>query len=701
MQRYIKGCLNGLIQPQLYVYKDVTYDNNIFCFDIETTSAWINNDLEIIPFNKRIDKEQYKKYVPLSLVYIWQFSINDYVLYGRTLQEFKDLVDELEDIVENPTIWVHNLSYEFQFLLNLFKFDKVFARKAHKVIYADYNSVRFRCSYFLTRLSLFDWGKETGQVQKKVGQLDYNSIRTPNTKLTDLELEYCMNDVLVMYYGLLKYREKYGVIEHIPLTQTGEVRRVVKELYKDDWDWHNKMTNLLPKTEADYKFLKEAFQGGYTHANYLHAGHITKDVKSKDIASSYPTVMLCEKFPMTKWTYVRPFEIDQYRNENYSLLLDVTLYDVKPKLSMTYISTSKCYDKAYKVIKLDNGKSILKPDWKTDNGRVISAKMVKLKITNVDLDIIEQCYDFKIKYNKILKSVNYYLPRKFIAFILELYAHKTSYKDVIGKEAIYLAAKQQLNSLYGMMVTDIVPSDYDYTEKGWEKASPTVQSALDDLHKKPYKNFTAYQHGVWITAYARRNLWKIIVQMSDDVVYVDTDSVKYVGEHEEIFEKYNEEIIEKLKISMSKHNFRFEATHPTNPKGKEKQIGIYDTEEPYYEFITLGAKRYAFKHKRNSDIEITVSGVNKKKGASQLLSLKEFKKNLTFDTEHTGKLLFTYLNDMPPIIWNDGLKDEYISHDKYGINAQPTTYNMSLSDDYEDLLGYALQDYLQVSISEY
>lgn len=694
MIKYEQGCLKDYIVPNPYVYKDMEYDNNIFCFDIETTSAWINNSLKIIPFNKRIDKNEYNKYIPLSLVYIWQFSINDIVLYGRKLEDFKTLIEELETLVINPTVWTHNLSYEYQFLLNIFKFDKVFARKAHKVIYADKDSVRFRCSYFLTRLSLENWGKETGEVKKLVGSLDYLKIRTPYTIMNPKEMAYCENDCKVMYYGLLKYVEKYGYIENIPLTQTGEVRRRVKELYKDNYSWHEKMTKLLPRTVDEYNFMKSAFQGGYTHANYIYAGRKIHYVKSKDIASSYPTVLIGEKFPMTTWSFVPPYAINEYRNEDWSLLLDVKFYDIKAKSSMTYISTSKCYDFDRKLI---DGK--LKPNWKTDNGRVISAKWVSMKITNLDLDIIEQCYNIgKIKYNKILKSRNEYLPKEFIDFTLELYSNKTSYKDVNGKEAIYLSSKQMINSLYGMMVTDIVPSTYDYDSiKGWTKTSPTIDDALTELRKKPWKNFTAYQHGIFVTAYARRNLWKIILQMPNDVVYVDTDSVKYVGNHEDLFEQYNKEIIAKLKLSASKVGYEFNATHPLTPKGKPKQIGIFESERPYYEFITLGAKRYAYRHDENSDIEITVSGVNPKKGAEQLLSLDEFNNSLIFDCEHTKKLLFTYSNDMPTVIWNDGQYDEYICYDKYGINSRPITYEMSMTGEYLDLLKYALQDYIAVT----
>lgn len=715
MELYKQGCLSKYITPKPYVYKKQSYDNNIFCFDIETSSAWINDNLEIIPFKKEIKSKEYNRYVPLSLVYIWQFSINDNVLYGRYLEDFATLIDELETLVERPTIWIHNASYEFQFLLNIFKFDKVFARKAHKVIYADRGNVRFRCSYFLTRLSLADWAADTGKVKKLVGSLDYNRIRTPNSRMTVQELLYCEYDCLCMYYGLLKFVEKYTYIENIPLTQTGEVRRAVKKMYQYDYNWHNRMTQLIPKSLDEYMFMKAAFQGGYTHGNYLYANRTVYDVKSKDISSSYPTVMICEKFPMSAWTYVRPYELDKYRNEKYSLLLDVTLYDVKPKMSFTYISTSKCYD----YDKDENGNAT----WKTDNGRLLKGKWVSMKITNVDLDIIEKCYDIgKIKYNKILKSVNDYLPRKFIAFILELYANKTTLKDVIGKEAIYMAAKQMLNSLYGMMVTDLIPSDYDFIDYKWQKTTTEVNEALDELRCKPWKNFTAYQHGIFITAYARRNLWKIITQISDDIVYVDTDSVKYVGEHEDIFEQYNKDIIEKIKLAMDELKLNFEATHPKTPKGKEKQIGIFDTEKPYYKFRTLGAKRYcyvyypsenrishrnikargkAFKSARyDYGIHVTVSGVSKKKGGRQLKSIEQFTPNLVFDTDHSGKMTFKYLSDMPAVIWQDGKEDEYISHQKFGINALPSTYSMSLSNDYSTLLLFGLQDYLKVSTSK-
>ena len=683
MIQYSYGVLHDVISPQPYEYKKEICDNNIFCFDIEVSSAWYTPEHKIIAFDATKNKKYWKNCVPLSVVYIWQFSANNHVFYGRELDDFKILLNELLEIVINHTIWVHNLAYEYQFLLNIFDTENisVFARKPHKPMYAIFDGIKFRCSYFLTRLSLKAWGDNVGIVEKKTGQLDYNVIRTPKTILTKENLEYCENDVLVMYYGLLKYIEKYTFIENIPLTQTGEVRRVVKNLYKDNYNYHKKMTKLLPRDKEEYLFMKQCFAGGYTHSNYLNTNMVITRVQSKDISSSYPTVMIAEKFPMTKWAYVREYELEKYRhNDKYSLLMQITLYDVKATCSMTYISTYKCYDRVNVI---------------SDNGRVLKAKKISLYCTNIDLDIIEQAYSIgKIKYHKIFYSINEYLDTDYVRYILELYGNKTQLKDVDGKEAIYMQSKQFINSLYGMMVTDLVSDNYIFINDMWQNNSQNIENVLADLQARAYKNFLAYQHGIFVTAYARRNLWQTILQIDKDVIYVDTDSVKYIGNHEEVFENYNNQIVEKLKIAMDYHKIPMSMTCPKTPKGKPKQIGIYDTENPYYEFKTLGAKRYAYTYAPDGQVHITVSGVNKSEGEKALKDIRDFTPKFVFEPGYTKKLIFTYLSDMPYILWQQGEYDEYLSKQRYGINALPTTYKMSISDEYMDLLLGRLQKYI-------
>ena len=175
----------------------------------------------------------------------------------------------------------------------------------------------------LTRQSLANWAKnEKLPIKKLVGDLDYTILRTPKTKITDTELQYCINDVLVMYHGLLKYKAKYEHICDIPLTQTGEVRRVIQNKMncKEEYKYRKNCIELIPRTLDEYKRLVDIFCGGYTHANFIHARKIIENVECKDIASSYPTVMCLEKYPMTRFIKCKPYE-KYFNNDKYSYII--------------------------------------------------------------------------------------------------------------------------------------------------------------------------------------------------------------------------------------------------------------------------------------------------------------------------------------------------------------------------------------------
>ena len=136
----------------------------------------------------------------MSLVYVWTFSIDENIFMGRTLEDFTEFLQDLEDAEPYiKIVYVHNLGYDFQFLRNVLQFTKVFAREKRKPIYAQWESYYFRCSYILTRQSLYSWAKnEKLPIKKLVGDLDYNKMRTPKTALTNEEIDYCIHDVLVM-----------------------------------------------------------------------------------------------------------------------------------------------------------------------------------------------------------------------------------------------------------------------------------------------------------------------------------------------------------------------------------------------------------------------------------------------------------------------------------------------------------------------
>lgn len=159
-----------------------------------------------------------------SNMYIWMFSIQDKVYYGRTWEELIFFFTKLNNISsEKKIIFVHNLSFEFQFLKTVFKFTNVMARKSHKVMKCeleDYN-MEFRCSYYMSNSALSELPHIFNlPIEKMSGDLDYSKIRHSLTKLDKKELKYCENDCLVVYYYILEELKTYETVKNIPLTST-------------------------------------------------------------------------------------------------------------------------------------------------------------------------------------------------------------------------------------------------------------------------------------------------------------------------------------------------------------------------------------------------------------------------------------------------------------------------------------------------
>lgn len=652
------------------------YCNSIMTFDIEVSSAWLENG-KVVPYRKGESADYWNNLQPLALCYIWQFSCDGVVYYGRELRDFLKVLDDLPSDVE-IIIWVHNLSYEFHFLTNILTWDSVFARSSHKPIKAkpkEYPNIEFRCTYMLTRLSLATWGEQLG-VAKMVGDLDYDKLRTPLTKLTDKELKYCEKDCLVVEAGIKSYLKKYKKQRFIPMTQTGTVRQEVKEILMSDEEYVKKIKRLVPKSPEEYKRLQTVFAGGYTHANRYWSGQtIEGHIEHYDFASSYPTVMVAEKYPMTPWLYLGSEMPSEDSFEDYAYILILKFSQLKSISLNTYIQASKV-----------NAKNM-----KLDNGRVISADELTITITEQDYITIKNNYEWEsLEVIKVYRSKKDYLPKPFVEYILELYANKTELKDVEGKEELYMQSKQYINSMFGMCVTAIVQAEVELIGDEWIVKPLTrdfVQHKLEQLSQsnpREKRYFLSYSWGCWVTAYARRNLWKCIESCDHDVLYCDTDSIFVLGKHD--FSWYNDEITKKLKIACKKQNLDFNKTRPKTPKGKEKPLGIFDSEDSCTEFKTLGAKRYVERREGDGKLHLTVSGINK--GAVELLNddIDNFEDGFNFDKDAdcVTKKLSTYIVDMPAVKWNDG----YISTYTHGINLRRTGYLLSMTDEYKKLISY-------------
>ena len=669
-------------EPLIIGKRGKKVDNNIYSFDIETTSylkldGKIYNASYYENFNKK-EREQVEYY---SIMYIWMFSINDTVYYGRTWEELKEFLEKLaENIPEKKIVFIHNLSYEFQFLRGEFEIKDVFARTKRKVMkcFLPYYNIEFHCTYFMTNISL-DKLADTFKlpVKKLVGNLDYDIIRCPKTKLTDKELAYCENDCLVLYHYIKLELEEYLRVDKIPITSTGKVRRQLQELVYKDIGYRRNMRKSINTNPHIYNLLIEAFQGGYTHANWIYTDEVLENVDSYDFTSSYPYVMTTFKYPMTEFVEDDIKSInDMYRL--YAYLLVVKFTNIRCKYYNNFISASKCR-------RIRNAKY--------DNGRLMSADEIEIVLTDIDFKFILESYYCEYEILESYSALYKYLPKLLINFILDKYVKKTELKGIEEEEINYNRVKAMFNSIYGMTVTNTIRNDVYYdNEKGWYEEELTNEKIIELLENEKKKGFLSFSTGVWVTAYARNNLLSNLIKLDKYQVYADTDSLKLLnGYDRKVIDDYNKKVVERIKYVSEILNIPYDKYCPKDIKGEEHLLGVFDCETKkgdlftYKKFITQGAKKYATEDFKGN-IKITVAGVPKKKGAKCIEKIEDFRDNLVFKSSITGKQTLIYLDEQQENILIDYQGNVYLNTDKTGCCLIPCSYELGKALDYANLI---------------
>ena len=623
-----------------------------------------------------------------SVMYIWQWQFGeDYTVIGRTWDEFLDLQDRIKKTIPANywlVVYVHNLSYEFQFLKGIYQFtpDDIFAVASRKLIKCDmWGCFEFRCSYKLTNMSLKQFTTRMKVEHTKLSgeEFDYSVKRYPWTELTDEELEYCVNDVLGLVEAVNKLMERDGdTLQTIPLTSTGYVRRNAKRAMREGIH-HNFVYSILPDYET-YKALREAFRGGNTHANRYYAGDIVENVHSADRSSSYPAVMCNCEFPMTEFVPILPKDLNKdyigrcitIRHKALLLRIGIKNLELRDKYwGCPYLSKDKCRN-CHDVVDT------------FDNGRILRAYYIETTVTDIDLKIIMEEYKGEIYFLQGWYSSYKKLPDALINEVIKYYKDKTELKGVKGQEIFYDKAKALLNSLYGMMAQDPVKHSLIFKQFGdWEEDDTPDEELLGKSNKRA---FLAYQWGVWVTAHSRDALERGIrlVQETDgaDFVYCDTDSVKYTGVVD--WSSYNSVRIEECRISGS---------YATDPSGITHYMGVFETEDnpetgvAYRYFKTLGAKKYAYVEKEGEGVHCTIAGVNKKKGGSELDEhggLQAFEEEFVFRKAGGTKAVY---NDNPPMDHVD-IEGKMLSITS-NVAILPSEYTLGITGEYERIIKYS------------
>lgn len=675
--------------------------NNIWTFDIETSNGYLK-DGYYQQYGDWVTKETSR----CSLMYVWQSAVEIegkiHVFYGRTYNDLKFFIDRMttagryyaltstpicynlysKDIlkIKQNTVmhaYIHNLGFEFQHFRNVYnkQFNgHVFARTMRSPMYAYINNLRcklmFHDTLVLTQKSLENWGKDAKlEVQKlKEPSGFYEPIRTPDSPLSDEMMEYITNDVVTMVYGIFKYREKWHSLQNIPLTQTGEVRRTCKtKIGEANTGWAAHCKQITSEyTDEFVHYLEAGFYGGWTHANAIYADQIIYDVHCYDFASSYPAVMCRKPFPIGNPIEIQPDEVEKYRKDGYATLCTYRFEGLVSSKHNTFLSYSRAVDISENVDR--------------DNGRISYAEYAEFVLTDLDYDITAQAYTWdSVTVTKCYAMKYGRLPKEFVTTILDYFQHKTKLKGNAEMESLYNESKQFINSIYGDAVKKLICDQISFGNDGWG----SDMGILEEPGEKEVF-YTMYQIGVWVTAWARYNLWQGILALDDYVVYCDTDSIKGVfgPQQDKWFEDYNATVIAENKQAALDLGFDPALFEAYTPKGKKKILGIFEREDDCIEFKTLGAKRYCSKSE-DGDIHITVAGLPKVAGHELIHSVTDFNNELYWSADVSHKNTHYYIDDQPEHqMWLDENGNTYESSDKFGIVITPTSFNMAMAEEY-------------------
>lgn len=668
----------------------VSYINLACCFDIETTTI-----------EKPADGSK-----PFAFMYQWQYCIEDYVFMGKTWEEFQEFNTKLhlifntkvyldEDNLKGRSLvtYIFNLQFEFMFMQHFIGdlVNPLFTDIYEPLYIPTAGGITYRCAYRLSNKSLDQFTKGFPH-HKLAGDLDYSIIRLPiendpKNGLTDLELAYCYNDVKGCCEALRDRLEKDKLynIASIPLTSTGYVRKDCQRSARKNPRWRKKFEEAALSPEL-YQICRDAFRGGNTHANAAFTGRLVGlpelggiggIIHHKDETSAYPAQMLTRKiFPISPFEKITELNDISFTkdacltllNKDYDkfcTLYTVRLFDVKyvGSCGIPYIAYAKT------ITRTQDEPEIIK-----DNGRIFSAPYIKLSCTEIDLKLILRDYDIrKVVIVSAYRAIKGMLPFELRRVIFSYYKIKCELSGSKNPDDLYnrARAKEMLNACYGMMCQRIDRLLIAYNKGDFKLINRPLSDMIDEFYSSE-SSFLWYQWALYTTAGAREALDRGCQICGSDLIYIDTDSVFYIGDHEKEFNKLNEE--------LTKQAYKFKAVAGNN-RGQMFPIGVWDSEPDTKLFKTLGAKKYLLSEDGET-IQCTIAGVNKKIGQDYFT--QHGFDAFTDDTiiQSSGKVSAHYNNDLPHYIEVNGVKILTASNVAL-INAP---YTVKIKRDYKDFI---------------
>lgn len=657
---------------------------------------WLNKELANITtkqvllrdfacFDIEVTNEVYFEVIDLSLpvMYSWAFQLPNVTILGRKWSEFVTLIDWINKYLntfkapKRLNIFVHNLTYEGSFLKNLL--DKIESFKIkNRYLWMKYDRVNFVCSYMISGMNLKSFTKGCEHAKLSGEDFDYSLERLPSTDLSELELNYIINDVLGQREAINRFIKIKGLSIDNFGTNPGNIKtksKLARKMLSDAKKVYDKAKKDKGKSmdnAVSDDFLSDSYSGKDYDIDYdtqlmlsfaTHGGNVcpakkfrsafyegeTDDITIEnvycyDIVSAYTSYLLGCKFPVGKWQWtpaLNRWDILKPMLGKKAFLGKVTFKNIRLKNHdepIPYIPKGKHIKKNSKNCK-----------WYIKR-RLEKADIFQACVTDIDLQIIEKMYDWDDIIIEDARTCEYgFLPRWFRETVLKQYQYVYSLPKGSPERSI---EKIILHSFYTAGASD--PINPRVIKKGDDEFRIKERNESEYKDSIKYRD-VRYDWYTWAVNWCRYYLQQAIDIAGDKTVYVGVDSIKTYGSVD--FYSINKEAFDRTFWALTRTQIMEEKLDTLGcfkleyiaKRFKVLNSVMYvcefdrpviemlskDELEQFYEDVKWAKKELNFTDEdvKNMNILITVSGLDKFRGSMQLYKeggLEVFRKGYDF-----------------------------------------------------------------------
>ena len=452
--------------------------------------------------------------------WVWAWAICEIdnpenVIYGNSIETF---IEEIKK-ENNPIIYFHNLKFDGEFIISYLlnhqfewveskeKSDNTFTSLISDMglfysleIYFKVEKKNVKKVTFIDSLKIInqtvDSMPKTFNLEEKKLEIDYNKPREEGHILTEEEISYIKNDVVIVAKAL-KYLFDMGLTK---MTAGSNALSEYKNIIKI-----NKFRNLYkPLNYQIDKDIRRAYRGGFTYLNPVYKNKTVGKGVVLDVNSLYPSVMYKEILPFGEPFFYEGKYIEDKVYPLYIQRLTCSFKIKEGKIPTIQIKHSRFVDNEYL----------------TDSGE----EPVALTLTSIDLKLFLEQYDvWDITYESGWKFKG---MRGLFTDYIDKWIKVKNEATISGNKGMRAVAKILLNSLYGKFATSLdVQSKIPYLDNGIVKYM---------LSSKDTKEGVYLPMGAFITAYARDKTirtsqaiktYSIEKYGKDMYCYSDTDSI--------------------------------------------------------------------------------------------------------------------------------------------------------------------------------